>query len=297
MLVSRWRETGMSFEVWAMTGAGLAVLVAGLWMARTRFQAACGWERLLVLGPVFEAVALAMFAMEHFTAARDLVGIVPKWLPGPLFWTYFVGAALMAAAVSLVAWRCVRWSALLLALFFLLVVALVDLPGLPAGKHDRFFWILTVREMCFAGGAMVLAGSAWTRESKTGAGLMLAGRCLVGAVLVFYGIEHFLHPRNVDGVPLELMTPKWMPWPVGIAWLVGVTELVAGFGLLIPRMARRAAAGAGLVLLVLTLFFYGPIFVADFGTKLEIEGINYLGDTLLFAATVLLAGLGGESAS
>jgi uncharacterized membrane protein len=285
----------MSFEVWAMTGAGLAALVAGLVLAWPRFRAASGLGKILMLGPVFEAVALAMFAMEHFTAARDLMGIVPKWLPGPLFWTYFVGVALLAAAVSFIAWRCVRWSAALLAFFFLLVVATVDLPSLPKDAHDRFFWILTFREVYFAGGAMVLAGSAWTRGSLAGAALVRVGRGMVAAVLVFYAIEHFLYPQHVPGVPLEMITPARMPAPVGIAYFVGVTELAAGVLLFVPRMTRMAAAGAGLVLLVLTVFFYGPIFVVDFGTKLEIEGINYLGDTLLFAATVLLAGLGGDA--
>ena len=86
-----------------------------------------------MLGPVFEATALAVFAAEHFTAARDLMPIVPRWMPGPLFWTYFVGAALLAAAISFIAWRHVHWSAALLALLFLIIVATIDLPNLP--KH------------------------------------------------------------------------------------------------------------------------------------------------------------------
>ena len=47
--------------------------------------------------------------------ARDLMAIVPRLLPGPLFWTYFVGAALLAAAISFIVGRCVRWSAALTA--------------------------------------------------------------------------------------------------------------------------------------------------------------------------------------
>ena len=101
----------MTVETWGMMGAGIAALVAGLFLVRTRFVAASGAGRVLVLGPVFEAVALAIFAAEHFLAARDLAGIVPRWLPGPLFWTYFVGAALLAAAISFIAWRYVRLSA------------------------------------------------------------------------------------------------------------------------------------------------------------------------------------------
>ncbi len=153
----------MPGEAWGMIGAGTAALVAGLILVRARFTAASGVGRILLLGPVFEAVALAIFAAEHFLAARDLSAIVPRWMPGPLFWTYFVGAALLAAAISFIAWRYVRWSASLLALLFLIIVATIDLPNLPKHVHERLFWTLTVRETAFAGGAMVLAGSLWLR--------------------------------------------------------------------------------------------------------------------------------------
>ena len=159
----------MSVETWGMIGAGSAVLVAGLFLIRPRFAAASGAGRVLVLGPVFEAVALAIFAAEHFLAARDLSGIVPRWMPGALFWTYFVGAALLAAAISFIAGRYVRWSASLLAILFLIIVATVDLPNLPNHIHERLFWTLTVRETAFAGGAMVLAGSLWPRGRRAGA--------------------------------------------------------------------------------------------------------------------------------
>src|ERR1700740_2271308 len=145
-----------------MIAAGTVALAAGLLLVRPRFAAASGVGRVLVLGPVFEAVALTIFAAEHFLAARGLATIVPRWMPGALFWTYFVGAALLAAAISFIAWRYVRWSAALLALLFLIIVATIDLPNLPKNVHERLFWTLTVREMAFAGGAMVLAGSLWS---------------------------------------------------------------------------------------------------------------------------------------
>jgi uncharacterized membrane protein len=155
--------------------------------------------------------------------------------------------------------------------------------------HDRFFWILTVRETCFGAGALVLAASLWGN-----AALARVGRVIVGAVMLFYGVEHFLYPRNVPGVPLEKMTPAWIPAPVLIAYIVGMVLPVAGVALLLGRMARESAAGAGLVLVLLVVFFYVPIFLTEMDTPLALEGMNYAGDTLLFAATVLLAGWGAE---
>jgi len=284
----------MSVETWGMIGAGSAVLVAGLFLVRLRFAAASGAGRALVLGPVFEAVALAIFAAEHFLAARDLSVIVPRWMPGALFWTYFVGAALLAAAISFIAWRYVRWSASLLAMLFLIIVATIDLPNLPEHIHERLFWTLTVRETAFAGGAMVLAGSQWSRGRSAGTTLVMLGRLFVACTFVFYAIEHFLFPRFVPGVPLEKMTPAWVPAPTLLAYFVGTTLLAAGVGLMIRRTRRTAAAMAGTVLLLLTIFFYVPILITEVRSPLAVEGVNYVGDTLLFAATALLAGFGAD---
>jgi uncharacterized membrane protein len=123
---------------------------------------------------------------------------------------------------------------------------------------------------------------------------MLVGRLIVACTFVFYAVEHFLFPRNVPGVPLEKMTPAWVPAPVLLSYVVGITLLAAGTGLMIRRTRRLAAASAGAVLVLLTLFFYVPILLTELHSPLVIEGLNYVGDTLLFAATALLAGFGPD---
>lgn len=285
----------MALDVWVMIAAGVVALVAGLLLVGPRFAAASGAGKVLVLGPVFEAVALAVFAAEHFLMAREMMGIVPRWLPGPLFWTYLVGVAWLAAAISLIAWRYVRWSAFLSAVLFLIIVVTIDLPSLPKEVHQRLFWTLTVRETAFAGGALVLAGSLCPRGGWAGRALMQVGRFFVAGTFVFYAIEHFLFPRFVPGVPLEKLTPAWIPGATLIAYFVGATLLVAGPGLLIPRTREGAAAFAGTVLVLLTIFFYVPILVTEIRSPLGVEGVNYVGDTLLFAATALLAGFGVDA--
>jgi len=284
----------MFLLTWGMIGAGIASLVTGLFLVRARFAAASGIGKVLVLGPVFEAVALAIFAAEHFLATRDLSAIVPRWIPGALFWTYFVGAALLAAAISFIAWRYVRWSASLLALLFLIFVATIHLPNLTKHVHERLFWTIAVRETAFAGGAMVLAGSLWPRGRSAGTTLILVGRVVVACTFVFYAIQHFLFPRFVPGVPLGKMTPTWVPAPALLAYLVGATLLATGVGLMIRRNGRTAAAIAGTVLLLLTIFFYVPILILEIRSPLAVEGVNYVGDTFLFAATALLAGFGAD---
>jgi uncharacterized membrane protein len=160
--------------------------------------------------------------------------------------------------------------------------------------NERLFWTLTVRELSFASGAMVLAGSVWPRRSWASSTLIRLGRGIVAIVLVFYGIQHLLFPLFAPGVPLEKLTPAWVPFPTLLAYLAGIILVLAGIGLFLRPTIRIAAAASGIMLLLLTVFLYVPILALEIQTPLAVEGINYVFDTLLFAGTALLAGFGPD---
>src|SRR5665811_686562 len=105
--------------------AGLIFLFAGLFAVRKELPAARGLDKLLALGRVFVAASLALFGTEHLAGAQFVMQVVPPWMPGRLFWTYFVGVALIAAALSIVAGKQVRLSATLLGIMFFLFVVLI----------------------------------------------------------------------------------------------------------------------------------------------------------------------------
>src|SRR2546429_186186 len=110
----------------------------------------------------------------------------------------------------------------------------------------------------------------------------------------FCGVEHFLHPAGCPGVPLEKLMPAWIPGRLLIGYLTGAILLVAGASILLARKKRMAATYLGIWIVLLVLFIYGPILIAqmsDPSTAVKVEGINYFADTLLFAGAILaLAG-------
>src|ERR1017187_3034482 len=106
---------------------------------------------------------------------------------------------------------------------------------------------------------------------------------------IFWG-EHFLHPANVPGVPLEKLMPAWIPAHLPISYVTGAILLVAGASILLAKKTRMAATYLGTWIVLLVLFIYGPILIAalaDPSTDVKIEGINYFFDTLLFAGAIL----------
>src|ERR1700675_2890418 len=197
-----------------MCFAGLIYLVAGVFLLRKEISAARGWDKLITLGCVFIAVPLAVFAAEHFGGARFIQTMVPSWMPAHLFCAYFVGCALLAAATSLTVRKFVRLSSTLLALMFSLFVCMIYLPSVFTHPKNRFAWIYALRDLSFAAGAWALAGLHSRASSPLAAkGMILFGRIVIAIAAIFYAVEHFLHPEFTAGVPLELMTPSWVPFP------------------------------------------------------------------------------------
>ena len=128
------------------------------------------------------------------------------------------------------------------------------------------------------------------RNARAGSKLITVGRVVIGIAAIFYGIEHFLHPINVPGVPLEKLMPAWIPAPHLISYLTGAILLVAGAAILLGRKARVAATYLGSWIFLLVLFVYGPILIAslsDPSTDVKVEGLNYFFDTLLYAGAIL----------
>src|SRR3984893_15951652 len=138
--------------------AGLIYFVAGVFVLRKQIRAARGWDKLITLGCVFIAVPLAVFAPEHFARPMGVADMVLSWMPAHLFWAYFVGCALFAAATSLTVRKFVRLSSTLLGLMFFLFVCMMHISNALADPKNRFAWSFVLRDLSFAAGAWALAG-------------------------------------------------------------------------------------------------------------------------------------------
>ena len=90
-------------------------------------------------------------------------------------------------------------------------------------------------------------------------------------------------------IPLEKLTPSWVPFPSVWGYLAGVVLLTAGIGLALNKKPRIAATSIGAFMTAVTLFLYLPIVVfALIGSTPQInEALNYFADTLLYAGAAL----------
>jgi uncharacterized membrane protein len=272
-----------------MSIAGVALLVIGLLAAKSDIVRARGLDRIVALTNLCFAIPLAVFGAEHFALGNSMIGLVPSYMPGRSFWIYFVGVALIIASLSIATRIQVRWSGLLFAIMMFLFVAMIHLPG-AVKSGDRIIWTIVIRELSFGGGGLVLAGLALGRSRGKGKTLITVGRVLIAIAAIFFGVQHFLHPLGVPGVPLAKQMPAWIPARAVIDYLTGAFLIVGGVCFLLARRMRVAATYLGTWILLLVVGYYGPMLIGalvDPSTATKVEGLNYFADTLLFAATIL----------
>jgi uncharacterized membrane protein len=286
----------ISRTVVSMCGAGILIFFVALWAARDDIAQARSLDKVVALSNLCFAAPLAVFGALHLAAAKALMTMVPSYMPWPLFWAYFFGFALLAASLSIATKILVRWSGLLFGIAMFCFVAMMDIPGALENPRDRFGWILAIRELAFGAGAWLLAAGAMTgstTESATGqvkTTFLTIGRVVIGITAIFYGVEFFLHPQGVPGLPLQKMMPDWIPAHLLIDYLTGAILLVSGAAILLAKKTRLAASYLGTWIVLLVVFIYGPILIsalANPSTEVKVEGINYFFDTLLFAGVIL----------
>jgi len=133
----------------------------GPWTSGSELLAMCGAALVLAgitrLGRLLFALPLIVFGVQHFMYARFVATFVPPWIPGRLFWAYFVGAAFIAAAVAIMIEKNARLAATLLGLMFLSWVLILHLPRVAAAPHDGKEWTSAFVALAMSGGAFIIA--------------------------------------------------------------------------------------------------------------------------------------------
>jgi uncharacterized membrane protein YphA (DoxX/SURF4 family) len=250
-----------------------------------------GMDKIMPFGRLFFAVPLAVFGSEHFTATANVASLIPRWIPAHTFWAYLVGVAFLCAALSITILVQARLAAALVGMTLLIFVLVMDMPAAVANPGNRFFWALALRQLAFSGGAFAFAmrpsitGPRQSSHAWPKAALAAIPRFFVGLPSLFYGVEHLLHPEYVPGVPLQKLTPDWIPARIFLSYFVGVILILAGVCLLVNKKTRRAATVLGLTILLTMLWIYLPMLLA---APKDIVALNFFFDTLLFCGAILL---------
>jgi uncharacterized membrane protein len=157
----QWSTARAPIAVWnnclkALTLCGGAFAVAA--SASGRELAPC--NRLFIFfGMLSLALTVTVFGVEHFMYARFVADLVPNWIPAHLFWTYFCGAALVAAGAGMILRIRARLAAGLLGVMIFVWLIVLHIPrGLASHYADGGNeWTSVFEALAFSGIAFIVA--------------------------------------------------------------------------------------------------------------------------------------------
>ena len=125
-------------------------------------------EKFIPAGPIFFSVMMIVFGIDHFLYTDFVATLVPSWIPGHVFWTYFAGIALIGSGLGIlfkiklfqVAWL-TSWMLFLWLLVLHIPRAIAD-PHMEKGNE-----VTSVFEaLAFSGVAYVIAGMQKFKSGK-----------------------------------------------------------------------------------------------------------------------------------
>ena len=85
-------------------------------------------KRLLILGRIFFSIMLIAFGIDHFLYTEFVATLVPRWIHGYTFWTYFGAVALIGSGVCIMLKIYIRLVGFLLAIMLLLWFIILHIP-------------------------------------------------------------------------------------------------------------------------------------------------------------------------
>jgi len=255
-----------------------------------------GSDKLAEFGPVLFAAAMAVFGADHLIAPKVVATVVPSWMPWHLFWTYLVGFALIAAALSLASGRLTRLAAACLGVMIFLFVLMIHVHGCFATHFSKTFVTLLFRDLSLSAGAIAFAAGR-TSDSTSGATrtVIAAARIAFAVTLVIFGIDHFLNPAFAPGIPSDdptmlITIPAWIPAHALWAYLTGTIFIFCGVLIAMGKQSRTAAITVAVTVLVIIAIIYVPLTIAK--SSDVNNGLNYLAIHFALAgAALFLAGV------
>jgi uncharacterized membrane protein len=120
-------------------------------------------QKFIQLGRWFFILPFLAFGFLHFGPLEFSLPYVPKWLPFPAFWVYFVGVCFMLFTVSAILKKYDKLAAVLLALCLFLFVVLVHIPAAITGDFKAV--IGSIRDLAMMGAALMYAG-AYAKDDR-----------------------------------------------------------------------------------------------------------------------------------
>ena len=126
---------------------------------KSRFSLTRLLEMLIPFGRIFFSITMISFGIDHLLYTKLIAVLVPGWIPGHIFWTYFAAAALIGSGIAIVLNVKVKLVATLLGTMIFIWFIIIHIPNVMAppliDKQNQI--TSTLSALAFSGTALVIA--------------------------------------------------------------------------------------------------------------------------------------------
>ncbi len=221
-------------------------------------------DKITKLGRYFLAIPMVVFGIQHFLYAEFIVHLVPTWVPGRLFWTYFAGVALFASGLGIIINVLSRLAATLLGSMISIWVIILHIPRVFQFPGDSEF-INVFDALCILSGAYLLSlslpgtlpGKVLEKIARRAAKI---SPYLIVVSLTVFGIENFIHGNLVFIVGAPAYE---VPGKVFWVYLTSIVFIAAAFSILSSKRVGTITVGLGIYIFFIAIIFYGPLLWAN----------------------------------
>ena len=122
-------ELGMwtdALKILAMAGG--ALIVARIFPGKNNSKFTVIFSKITFLGKYFFGIMFLIFGIDHFLYIDFVKTLVPTWIPGSLFWSYFAGVALIGSGLAIIIHFKPKLISLLLGTMLFLWLILLHIP-------------------------------------------------------------------------------------------------------------------------------------------------------------------------
>jgi uncharacterized membrane protein YphA (DoxX/SURF4 family) len=125
-----------------------------------RWASASVRDSVILWGRVSLGAFMILCGIQHFKFAQFVATLVPAWIPGAMFWTYFAGVALIAGGIGIIVPRVTRLAAILSGAMIFSWVFLVHIPLVVKNPQSTTDVAAVFEALAFSGVAFLLVGLA-----------------------------------------------------------------------------------------------------------------------------------------
>lgn len=124
-------------------------------------------KNMTTIGRILFAIPFAIFGINHFLMTDYYVGLLTSFVPRGAYTIILVGILMIAASISIISKKYVRFSTLMLAGLLFIFIVTIHIPHLLQDSDKTTTIIALLKDISLMGGSLMIAG-IYSEEEKPG---------------------------------------------------------------------------------------------------------------------------------